>query len=429
MAEIKSFRGLRYTQKAGEIGSLCCPPYDIIGESQRQAYLDSNSHNVIRLELPACLTQDGETDVYAIASMFLNDWVSKGILKEDEQPSVYIYEMSFPYAGRQHSVKGFISLVKLEPFEKGIILPHEETASKAKEDRYQLMSAVKCNISHIYSLYIDDEHSVDKILEANSAGKPDMQFTDFDHVTHSLWVIDDSDTIGRIAALMADKQLFIADGHHRYETALRFNREKQFAHSTKGYTTMMMVNMSNDDLLVLPTHRVLAGLTHFDYTEICERCSQWFKVTPYLNREKGERALQDAYDAQKIAVVMFTGDNNYTAFELTDLSVLDQLFPDDCDAYKSLDVNTLQYLILGQVMGIDNDNPEDMEHITYTRIADQAIAAVDAKQANCCFLLNPTKVEQIRDVAQDGEVMPRKSTYFYPKLTTGLVMNRIVSEP
>jgi uncharacterized protein (DUF1015 family) len=428
MAEIKSFSGLRYTPKAGEIGSLCCPPYDIIGENQRKDYLDSNSHNIIRLELPACLTQDGESDVYSFASLFLNDWVNKGILKAEEQPSIYIYEMSFPYAGKQRSVKGFISLVKLEPFDKGIILPHEETASKAKEDRYQLMSAVKCNISHIYSLYIDDERAVDRILDENSADKPDMQFTDFDHVTHSLWVISDSAVISKIAALMAEKQLFIADGHHRYETALRFSREKTFEDSTKDYTTMMMVNMSDDDVLVLPTHRVVAGLTNFDYAGICEQCRQWFKITPYLNREKGERALQDAYDAQRIAVVMFTGDNNYTAFELTDLSVLDQLFPDDCDAYKTLDVNTLQYLILGHVMGIDNDNPEDMEHITYTRIADQAIAAVDAGQANCCFLMNPTKVEQIRDVAQDGEVMPRKSTYFYPKLTTGLVINRIVKE-
>ena len=336
--------------------------------------------------------------------------------------------MDFSALGGNYSVKGFVSLVKLESFSKGVILPHEETLSKAKTDRFNLMKATGCNFSQIYSLYMDGDGSVMSLINSASAGTPDSAFTDDDGVSHKLWCVDDPEIISAVAAKMSDKKLYIADGHHRYETALNYQKyvgENLDETGTSDYVTMMLVNMENDGLVVFPTHRIVRDLPCFDYNAVCEKCSEYFNVIPYLNREKGEKGLEKAYAEGRKAFVLFTGDNNYTLLELKDVSVMEQFIPSGSKALRELDVSVLHTLVLERIFGIDKENMAKQKNLTYTRSADEALAEVDGKRANCAFLLNPTRVEEIRDVAAAGEKMPQKSTYFYPKLTTGLVMNKI----
>lgn len=427
MAEIKAFKGLRYTEKAGDIGNLCCPPYDIINAEQHEALIRKDQHNLVRLELPAF---DGCEDMapYKGAAETLRFWLEQDILRRDEQECLYVYEMTFSVFGSTHSVKGFVSLVKLEPFSSGVILPHEETLSKAKSDRFNLMKATGCNFSQIYSLYMDGDGSVFDLINSSSQGAPDSEFTDGDNVTHKLWCVSDPSVISAIAAKMSDKKLYIADGHHRYETALNYQKYVQDnldESGTSDYVPMMLVNMENSGLVVFPTHRIVRDLSGFDYNAVCEKCREYFTVTPYLNREKGEQGLERAYNEGRKAFVLFTGDNNYTLLELNDIGVMEQFIPNASKALRELDVSILHTLILERIFGIDKENMAHQINLTYTRSADEALAAVDGQRANCAFLLNPTRVSEIRDVAAAGEKMPQKSTYFYPKLTTGLVMNKI----
>lgn len=427
MAEIKPFKGLRYTEKAGDIKALCCPPYDIIGGEQRAALIDKNEYNLIRLELPVIGGSEDLTP-YREAASTLRGWLKDEILKRDERDGLYIYEMEFSALGSSYKVKGFVSLVKLEPFSKGVILPHEETLSKAKADRFNLMKATGCNFSQIYSLYMDEDNSVFGLIDGASKGTPDSEFTDDDNVTHRMWRLTDTDTVNKITEKMADKKLYIADGHHRYETALNYQKyvvDNLDETGKSDYVTMMLVNMENSGLVVFPTHRIVRDLPEFDYNAVCEKCKEYFEVTPYLNREKGEIGLEEAYKNGEKAFVLFTGDNNYTLLKLRDISVMDDLLPGGCKALRQLDVSILHTLVLERIFGIDKENMANQINLTYTRSADEALAAVDGKRANCCFLLNPTRVEEIREVAAAGDKMPQKSTYFYPKLTTGLVMNKI----
>lgn len=427
MAEIKAFKGLRYTEKAGDIGQLCCPPYDIINGEEREALIEKNQYNLIRLELPVLGGSEDLTPYYEAAKT-LRTWLKEEILKTDEKEAVYIYEMEFSAYGKSHKVKGFVSLVKLEPFSKGVILPHEETLSKAKTDRFNLMKTTGCNFSQIYSLYMDEDNSTFDLIDKVSQGQPDSCFTDSDNVTHRMWIARDSEFIAALTEKLSDKKLYIADGHHRYETALNY---KNYVEGnldeigSSGYVPMMLVNMENEGLVVFPTHRIVRDLQNFDYNEVCEKCREYFDIVPYLNREKGEEGLARAYAEGKKAFVLFTGDNNYTLLTLKNIDVMNTLLPEGCNALKQLDVSILHTLILERIFGIDKENMAKQINLTYTRSMQEAIEAVDQKRADCCFLLNPTRVSEIRDVAAAGDKMPQKSTYFYPKLTTGLVMNKI----
>lgn len=427
MAEIKAFKGLRYTEKAGDIGQLCCPPYDIINGEEREALIEKNQYNLIRLELPVLGGSEDLTPYYEAAKT-LRTWLKEEILKTDEKEAVYIYEMEFSAYGKSHKVKGFVSLVKLEPFSKGVILPHEETLSKAKTDRFNLMKTTGCNFSQIYSLYMDEDNSAFDLIDKVSQGQPDSCFTDSDNVTHRMWIARDSEFIAALTEKLSDKKLYIADGHHRYETALNY---KNYVEGnldeigSSGYVPMMLVNMENEGLVVFPTHRIVRDLQNFDYNDVCEKCREYFDIVPYLNREKGEEGLARAYAEGKKAFVLFTGDNNYTLLTLKNIDVMNTLLPEGCNALKQLDVSILHTLILERIFGIDKENMAKQINLTYTRSMQEAIEAVDQKRADCCFLLNPTRVSEIRDVAAAGDKMPQKSTYFYPKLTTGLVMNKI----
>ncbi len=424
MAEIRPFGALRFTEAAGEISELCCPPYDIISDEQRLAYIAKNEHNIIRLELP----REGE-DHYARAAEVLREFLKDGTFKEDSEEALYIYGERFTVEGKEYEFKGIIARVHIEEFSKGIVLPHEWTLSKAKADRFNLMDATMCNFSQIYSLYNDDNGVTSNDIERLSAGEPVYRFTDADEVTHSLWIVTDKEECESLCKQFAARKLFIADGHHRYETSLNFrNHLREQGRAVEGdacdYVMMMLVAMESDGLVVFPTHRIVRGVEGYDKDSVLSACKDSFEIVAMSGADKMLPTLKAAYDADKTAVAYYTGGDEWYMLTLNDRTELDRICEGSSEALKGLDVNVLHTLVLERAMGIDKENMSNQINLTYTRDVAQAVEAVDSGEANCCFIMNPTRVSEIRDVAAAGEKMPQKSTYFYPKLITGLVMNK-----
>lgn len=424
MAVIKGFKGMRYdTAKGGELNSLVCPPYDIISDSERENYIENNEYNIIRLELPK-----GDDNRYKDAGTLLNKWLDEGVLKRDDKNSIYVYEMEFGSNCQHKKLKGFVSLVELVEFSKGIVLPHEETLSKAKVDRFNLMSETFCNFSQIYSLYMDEDNSVYSMIDGCSQGEPDMCITDSDGTVHRMWCVSDEDVLSKVSKAFEDKKLYIADGHHRYETALNFHNHfvsegKAVDGDLSNYIAMMLVNIENDGLVVFPTHRIVRDLESFDVNKILKECEPYFDIAKAPDQTRMQASLKKLYDEGKKAFSLYTGGGDCYVMTLQDETAVKKFLPDMSDAYCGLDVSILHNLVLERIFGIDKENMANQKNLTYTRSLDEALEAVDVNDANCSFILNPTKVVEIRDVALASEKMPQKSTYFYPKLITGLVMN------
>ncbi len=422
MAKIKPFKALRFTDKAGRISELVCPPYDIINEEQRLALIDTNEHNLIRLELPR-----GD-EPYKAAAKTLKEWLDCGIVACDEKEGIYLYEEKFTVKGKEYSLKGFTSLVRLAEFSEGIVLPHEETLSKAKTDRFNLMTESGCSFSQIYSLFMDDDRAVSSKIEALSEGEPDISFTDGEGVTHNLWCVYDKKAIAYLESKMADKKLYIADGHHRYETALNFARanSKDLTDDSErtNYCMMFLINIESSGLVVFPTHRVLHSIENFNASELLERCRGDFEILENQPIESTEELLDKAYQKGEKAFAFYCGGNSFTLMTLKNKAVMAEILEGKSEAYRNLDVSVLHSLVLERLFGIDKENMANQKNLFYTRDINEAISEVNAGRANCAFLINPTLVTEIRDVAAAGEKMPQKSTYFYPKLTTGLVMNK-----
>lgn len=429
MAEIKAFRAMRYdTEKAGDIKALCCPPYDIISEEERLGYIAENEYNVIRLELP----REGG-DVYAQAGETLDLWRERGILIHEDKPAVYIYEEEFNAGNRRKSIKGIIARVKVEEFSKGVILPHEFTLSKAKTDRFNLMKATNCNFSQIYALYMDDEHTTLKTIDALSKGEPAAAFTDSDRITHRLWIITDEKAIEKLCGDFTDRKLYIADGHHRYETALNYrNYCRENGISKEGdpqdYQMIYLVDMEHPGLVVFPTHRMVRDIEGFDKKAVLRACEEYFEITAFKDASNINSELKKQYDKGNKAFCFYCGKGEWYLLVLRDISVMKDELPELSPASQQLDVSVLHTLVLEKALGIDKENMANQINLTYTKSFEEAVTEVDKGRFNCSFILNPTRVTEIRDVASAGEKMPQKSTYFYPKMITGMVMNDLSCE-
>lgn len=425
MAEIKGYKGLRFNcEKAGKIEELVCPPYDIISDQQREEYIKTNPHNIIRLELPK-----GD-DKYNKAAEILKDWLEKGILVKEDKPAIYIYEEEFTAYGERKAIKGIICRVKLEEFSKGIILPHEFTLSKAKEDRLSLMKATNCNFSQIYSLYMDGGKNTLGKIDSLSKSEPDIQLQDNDNVTHRMWIIKDEKAIADICSDFTDRKLYIADGHHRYETALNYRnylREQGLAKEGDAcdYQMMMLVDMEHPGLVVFPTHRLVRNLDSFNAERVIDGCKEYFDVTEHSDINTIESTLMELYNQGKKAYAFYCGGSSYKLLVLKYTNIIKKLLPNASTATQQLDVTILHTLILEKIFGIDAENMAKQINLTYTKIFDEAISSVQQGNSQCAFILNPTRVSEIREVASNGEKMPQKSTYFYPKMITGLVMNQL----
>ncbi|MDO4563183.1 MAG: DUF1015 domain-containing protein [Clostridia bacterium] len=426
MAKVVPFKALRYSDES-QLSNVTTPPYDIISPSEQDAFYQKSEHNVIRLEYGKVFDQDSDSDNrYTRAAQFLSDWLADGTLKVEEADAFYIYEEIFENNGETLSLKGIIGRVELVEFSKRVVLPHEETLSKAKTDRFNLMKATNCNFSQIYSLYSDPSMALPAAIKRLSERKPDISFKSFDNLTQNLWIIKEPEETKRITDAFADKQLFIADGHHRYETALNY---RNYLHEINGlsesanYCMMFLVEMEDKGLAVFPTHRLVRDLPAFNEAELVDKMQDNFRVEK-VSADSSTIFSTLAAHADKNAYALYTGKDYYYIITLKNPSAMDEALPDKTREYKTLDVSVLHTLILERNLGIDKANMAQQINLTYTRDFDEAIAGVRSGKFQCAFMLNATKISQIKDVSLINEKMPQKSTYFYPKLITGIVMNK-----
>lgn len=424
MAEIKAFKALRYTNEDNDINKFICPPYDVVSDMEYDELVKNREHNMIRLELPK-----GE-DPYCTAYKLLDEWKRDGILSKDSKDSIYIYEEEFTVKGEIYKLKGFIGRLKLTEFSEKVVLPHEETLSKPKSDRFNLMKATKCNFSQIYCLYSDEDNHNFNLIDKLSVGIPEVEVKDDSGIIHRLWVINDVESCKKICDNMCDKVLYIADGHHRYETALNFMKyckanDINFDENAEQYVMTMFVNIENDGLVVLPTHRLLQNMKDFNLSILLDKCMEYFDIIKLSDFSQLECKLEQLYKGGIKAFAIYAGKDNLHLLILKDTSSMSKYLGDKSPASQKLDVNILHKLVLDNILGIDKNKLADQSNLTYTRNLDEAISSVDTGESQCAFIMNPTSVDDIRGVSDAHEKMPQKSTYFYPKLITGLVINEM----
>lgn len=437
MAKVIPFCGTRYnTEMFKDLNDVTAPPYDIISKEEQQCLYNKNEYNIIRIDYGMEFDSDTEeNNRYTRGGESLRRWIEENVMIREDEPAFYVYEQVFSLSDGKpaHSLKGILSLVELRDFADRVVLPHEFTISKAKTDRLNLMRETGANTSPVYSLYLDDEETIARTIEENSEREPDISFTSAEGIKQHIWVIKDKDTVNKISGLFENKQIFIADGHHRYETALNYRNERHAADGTPvgskdyDYIMMMLVSMSNSGLFVFPTHRLIRDVEGFDETMLVSLLTEQFAASKIYFTE-GDYAsiiterLANTVDEKLFA--LYTGKNYYYLLKLKDVASIDEVITDMSDAYKHLDVTILHTLILEKHLGIDEENMRSQKNLVYVREAADAVKAVQDGEYQCAFLINPTKLSEIREVALANEKMPQKSTYFWPKLITGLVVNK-----
>jgi len=431
MANIIPFKGLRYNQeKVSNLAAVVTPPYDIIDENAQARYYAEHPANIIRLELGLIFSQDTtDNNRYTRAIQYLEKWLQDEILISENKPALYVYQQEFNLKGTWRTRTGFICGLKVEPYETGNILPHEETLSKPKADRLQLIRATRSNFSSIFGLFSDEERSIDRLLLDSIANRePSIDITDESNETHKIWVVEDEEIINQVVKKMANKPVYIADGHHRYETALEYAREMQ-EQGKPGYDYVMttLVNLFDEGLLVLPTHRVVGNMHKFEANKFMQQLHEQFEVQECGSKENFNdfMSMLEKQRETKYCFGMYFDDNLYLLV-LKNLEAAKQELPaEKSDAWKELDVALLDYLILDKMLGIGKEQRLNQENLVYSRDEHWVIEQVANNKYQIGFFLNPTQVEDIVKVAQAQDKMPQKSTYFYPKLITGLVINNL----
>ncbi len=412
---VMPFNGLRYNvDKVGDITDVIAPPYDVIKSDERIALEKKHPSNIVRLILSQPKTDDTETEnQYTRAATLLKQWITDQTLIQDSSPNYYIYDQSFHAPdGKYYTRRALIGLGKLEPFENKVILPHEKTHAGPKIDRLNLMHACHANLSPIFLIYQDPDGDIEHIMEQHTDGKPpEVDCKEVFGSTHQLWRIDKPESNRKIQNLFATKQLLIADGHHRYETALTFRDEIENNHeknTLSGYNYIMMnlVRMESSGLAVMAIHRLLSDLTSEQINQATANLPEMFEVIETTSLNDLMSKLNTLRE-KKTAVGMYTPDDRY------------RLLVPRSPVPGELDVTFVQETIINKSFRIETI----ADHIRYTAYDSDAVAHVKNKGNRVALLMNPTPIEQVLNVAMEGSVMPQKSTYFYPKMATGLVLN------
>ncbi|VAW35068.1 FIG00496002: hypothetical protein [hydrothermal vent metagenome] len=450
MAVIKPLRALRYNMdksqdRDAELTKVMAPPYDVISpEFQQELYL-RHPGNVIRLILGKILPDDSEdSNRYTKAAAYLDKWQKDGTLVRDVAPSIYIYAQRYTLpGGQERERKGFIALTRVEDFDGGAVRPHEKTLSGPKADRLELLKRCRCNLSCIFALYPESvelplQERVMGVLEGAVKGEPLVNVVGDDGVTNTVWKVDDAVIIAKVVEAMDEKSLFIADGHHRYETAINYrnymreNTENPTGKEPFNYVMMYFTSMRDDGLDIFPTHRVVRGLEGFDGAALLEDCKEFFDLetvefddaTEPEARAEFMRRLGDGDEGHTSFGLYLKGTNTYYILRLKDAKIMDELLGADIpDVYKKLDVTILHSLLLGKILGISQESQAKQENLLYIKSTDQAFELGRSDENQMVFIMNPTTVEQVRLVSEADLLMPQKSTYFYPKILSGLTIN------
>jgi uncharacterized protein (DUF1015 family) len=438
MADVRPLPGIRYTDES-ELAALVTPPYDVISPEAQARYYERHPHNLIRLELGREETGDDALENrYTRAAVTFAEWRLHGVLRQDA-PTIYLYEQRFRIGERAHTRNSLVARVRLELWEEGIILPHERTLAKPKDDRLRLTRACAATLSPIMALYDDLEGELARTLDPLRGGEPQIALVDEAGEEHRIWLVRDPRIANSVATFFASRQLYIADGHHRYETALAYRdevgdlRKDRSLDDAANFTMMALSALGDPGLVVLPTHRILHNVRSERLAVLNERLRAYFETEP-LEPESApalvERLTVASDGGQRTAFILAQPEG-LTLLRLRPegMAAMDHLSTTNTDgtseAWRRLDVAILHTLVLGDALGIDDEAVRAGQHITYTRDAEAALAATQTGQdgAQLSVLLNATPPAAMRDVARASDRMPQKSTYFYPKLLSGLVIN------
>ena len=430
MAQIRPFKALRYSSKHVPVDRVVTQPYDKISPDMQARYRSRHPNNLVRI-LRSATEPDPDPSVspYQRASETLQAWRREGIIEQVKEPSLFAYFQRYRASKRDafRSRKGLICLAHLEDYDNRIVFPHERTLTGPKQDRLELLRHTRTHFGQVFLLYSDPSRVVDAVLDDVAVEPPEITVRDEYDVWHMLWRISDTEKIPSIQAAMADKQLVIADGHHRYETALAFRDEKrkEAGSDDAGAFEWLMttvVNMESPGMTILPTHRVISNLPSYDPVRFIDRAREYFNVHEVGDVGQLSAGLEEWGARGPTIGVATEGGESLTLFELRDGLDLEAVLPDVSATQSQLDVVILHSLILGKCLDISDEDVRGERYLRYVREFESAVAEVQEHRAQICFLMNATRMEQVRDIALGGEVLPQKSTDFFPKLLSGLTM-------
>jgi len=433
MAEIIPFRALHYnTQTVGDLANVVTQPYDKISPQMQARYHDLSPYNLVRIIRGRSRAEDDSHDnVYTRAARHLPDWIENQVLISEAEPALYPYYQEYAVPGQPDAVKqrrGFIALFRLEDYDAGVIPRHEETLSGPKADRLELLKATRAHFGQIFVLYSDPSGEIERALSREAHGKPWERVVDEYSTTHSVWRATHPEVIEQIVAAMRSKKLVIADGHHRYETALAYRnycREQGADPSRAEYVMMTFIRMETDGLTILPTHRVLHSLPNLDWRGFLNDVREYFSwkaIHSAASREGAQQFQQALEQAGRDwpTIGVYAGPEAQGLLSLKLDAHLPHLLPDLAPSLARLDVVILHRLLLERVLGIDRQAVREEKNLHYVREFDGALKMVESGEAQVCFLMNATPVQAVWENALGGHVLPQKSTDFYPKLLSGL---------
>ena len=441
---------MRYDSRRVALADVLTQPYDKITPEMQQRYYQSDPHNLIRIEKGKTQTGDSAAEnVYTRAAQKFEEWHADGILIQEEQPAIYVYSQNYtlPETSRRLERRGFIALGRLADYSEGIVYRHERTLTAPKADRLELLRHTRCQTGQLFLLYEDPARRVDAILEEAEKMQPVAELRDEYEVVHKLWAITDEKAIREITDRMTGQRLVIADGHHRYETALAYRDECRVkagridpdAPYEKAMWTCFDIYQSgyvgghHESLTILPTHRLIHNLQGFSFEKLLRSATQYFNWYAYpfeKNVEREQVFSEFRRDLERRgraghAIGVYAGNRTFYLLVLKNSSELERLLPDVSAAKRQLDVVLLHRLLLHKCLGITAEKVTAETNVRYEREMQAAIGAVDRREAQAAFLLNPVSVKTVMQIALSGDVMPQKSTDFYPKLLSGLCIYRL----
>jgi uncharacterized protein (DUF1015 family) len=421
MPEIKAFKGVRYDpEKIQNLADVITQPYDQITDRMERAYKDKNPHNFVRLVLTKYAEGHDRQKEYADARRFCDEWFKTGVFIKDDRDAIYAYWQEFTIGNSKLTRKGLTCLVRLEELGKGNILPHEKTLSKPKADRLNLLRITQKDFEPVFLLYTDPKNVVNKALEKHCSLKPLFEVKDEKEVTHKLWRIAETTVFDKISKVLQDSIFVIADGHHRYETAFNYRNELEGIDKQHpaNYKLVTLVNIEDPGLVILPTHRLILNLSDFNLEAFLKKTDKYFEI-----KKTDRKNIVNDLNAGGLGTFGFYSPITAYILKLKATAKIKRILPDFSDEYRNLDVVLLHTLLVEKVLGIAPDKIED--HVRYERGEEETMRRVDSGEFQLALLMNPTKPGQVKQIAQNRERMPQKSTDFYPKLISGLVFHDV----
>jgi len=438
VVEVCPFRGVRYNQSlVKDLAAVICPPYDIISPQFQQELGRRSQYNFVRLEHGQESAQDTpENNKYTRSAALLEQWLERGVLKADETPALYIHKHSFTCLGQSYHRRGIICRVRLEEWDKMVIRPHEGLLGKPKDDRLRLLWALQANTSPVMALFEDRRQAISSLLDGEQQAEPIIDVSAVDGEGHKIWAVTAPDVIKQVCASLSDQPLYIADGHHRYESALNHKRERVSCSPSilpddpLNFVMMTLVDFADPGLVILPPHRLVSGISATSLKNLAAKLKLFFDIdelslaAPDVWLRFDDMLAVEQPGQVRLGLVGLA-DGKVMVLKLRSLAAVDQMMPYfHSELYRKLGVSILDHVILENLLGV-REVGEDA-NIAYSYDRREAVRKVSAKECQLAFILNSVKAEVIRAIADAGDRMPRKSTYFYPKAPAGLILHRLV---